>query len=179
MRELRIIVLVIGFFLCSCANPAPRQRVNYDQTVDFSSLKTWNWADRRPAFSDVLVGEDPIDRFVRKAVTQELDAKGMRLVTADPDFRIDYRTRVREDVETQPGTNSQGYAAWRWVKDLAHGWSREADRTGILELRIFDSSGMKEFWSGEISAPVRDNGEARAKIPEAVKLLLADFPPGR
>jgi hypothetical protein len=177
MAKTYFIVVAMLVLLVGCAKPEPRQVVNFDREIDFSRLQTWTWADDRPVISDVLIGDEPIDRFIRKAVTQELNDKGLRLVVDHPDFQIMYFTHVRDDVATQQGVYGENYG-WRWVKDLVHGWSREADRTGTLELRILDGSGQKELWKGEISAPVKDASEARVKIPEAVKRLLDGFPPG-
>ena len=85
-----LIACFIVCFLSLAFNCAPTKTINhqvkfdYDVSVDFSKYKTYEWV--------TLPGTSRIDKFdqvrIRDVVNNELKAKGLQIVSSDPDVFI-------------------------------------------------------------------------------------------
>jgi Domain of unknown function (DUF4136) len=109
----KIVTTVIFFtvLIASCSTPAFVQK---DDAVNFSDLKTYMWIDTRENESDVSKrGMAYADISIHNAVNGQLNSRGWKEVTDNPDILISYDVLVerttevqREPVYSQPFTRS-------------------------------------------------------------------------
>jgi len=177
----RSLILVLALLILSqfgCARERQMQvRVNWNK--DFTQLKSWHWWDEQPVVADALLGGDLLDSFIRKAVTKELEAKGMRLVSERPDFVVRYAGKVQEAVEEQPAGSNMA-SLWSWREGPTGSMQRQSERRAALVVEILEpDEKAAPIWRGEVEDAVADRNEAKTKVPAIVKQILSGFPPTR
>jgi len=164
------IILVAG-----CASP-PKKNVSYDWTAIFANYQTWQWLDGKPIVTDALIGADLTDSFVRRAVTKELERKGMRLAMKSPDLLVNYRGNFEQAVSSEPGKSGYSYA-WRWSQDDSGEWTGRSLARGTLLIEMIDARTKNLVWRGSISDAVTDASQLQSQIPAAVRAILDAYPP--
>lgn len=154
-------------------------RVNTDhlEGQDFSKLKTWTWLHAvQPAAGDARIDNTIFDTRVREAVEAELPARGFTKVAEGADFRVAYHAAIQQKLDVV--TTTSGYRSWdRTVYDR----SVIAYDEGTLVLDVIVGEGDL-VWRGTATATIDPDAtteERDRRIREAVKLMLAEFPPGR
>jgi len=177
MFQLIRLFLPLCLLFAGCASQ-PQYSHNFSPTTDFSRYKTWNWADEKPVLADNLLGQDPMQRIVRKAITGELEARGLKLTMENPDLLVSYRGNIFQAVSSQP--EKTGYSSQlAWEKQESGNWFRRSSREGVLTIFLLDPQTRQPVWSGTGREPVADQSEARRKMPGAVRTILASYPPTR
>lgn len=161
--------------ISGCASP-PEKKVSYDWTAIFANYHAWQWLDGKPVVTDALIGADLTDSFVRRAVTKELERKGMRLTMKNPDLLINYRGNFEQSVSSEPGVSGYSYA-WRWSKKDSGEWEGRSLARGTLVIEMIDSRTKNLVWSGSISDAVTDPSQMQSQIPAAVRAILDAYPP--
>jgi hypothetical protein len=155
------------FFLCFLAltvGCAPTQPVphtvsyDYDVNVDFSRLKTYEWVSL-PGTLQI----EPFNRIrIQDVANSELDAKGMRINSQNPDvFVVMYGGQTK-------------------AVDMTVMMDYEVYSVGRLKLAFYDAETNDEIWWGETRADLSHRMTTEEKgleIALAVKKILAHFPP--
>jgi hypothetical protein len=127
---------------------------------------------------DELLGDDMTDQFIRRAITQELTGKGLKVQADAPDLLVKFTARFQEAVAATPGSLGYSYQ-WRWVREgEGKGEARSSGR-GTLIVDLIDRKSGALVWQGTHSGDITDERDAQAKIPQAVQRLLAQYPPTR
>lgn len=183
MRVLRC--LAPALLLATLACSPYTVKVDYDRTAPMSAYKTFDWyAASKRAKAEARGVEDPLmDRRVRLAVERELTAKGFRAETvAEPDFLVTYYPVYRNrKVRT---TTHVGMGWGRpWGYRVGTGFRTSQTRSykeGTIVIEVVDSRTNALVWQavaeGALTGLSRPE-EADAQVGEAVRKLLADFPP--
>ena len=136
--------------------------VDYDYNIntDFSDIKTYTWY---PTSGGVKINHLTIAR-VKNAVDTNLQAKGMKLSSHEPDFYI----------VLYGGTSQEYSTRWRgWDDNL---WFNE----GRIKLAFFDTQTNKVIWWGETRADVffyMEPEEREKVVDDAITRILAKYPP--
>lgn len=170
-------VSLVLLFLVACASN-PEYTHDFSPTTDFSRFKTWKWADNRPVLADNLLGEDPMERLVRRSVTAELEARGMKLVMENPDLLVAYLGNIFQAVSSSP--EKSGYSNQvSFLQSDSGNWFRRSSREGVLSISLLDPKTRLPVWSGTGREPVADEGEVIRKIPSVVRTILSSYPPTR
>lgn len=178
MRSLFLFLILLFCWLPAGCSTQPHYQHNYSPTTDFSRFKTWKWLGERSVLVDRMVGEDPLERLVQRAVTAELEARGLKLVMEDPDLLVNYRGNIFRSVSATPG--STGYSDQvSWVQSDSGGWFRRSSRSATISLFVLDARSGKTVWSATGREPVEDRRDAMRKLPGMIRTLLGSFPPGR
>lgn len=179
--------LAICMFLLSLAGACAttiRARSDFDRSHDFSGYRTFAWIDDdpmvAPSGSDVRVS--PLNRRrIVEAIEKELRAKGFELThdRAAADFVVAYTVGARDriDADSYPVPYR---GRWRWGGPY-FGSDVDVDTytEGTLAIDIFDGKSRQPVWHGWATRRVRESDaeQAAALIEEAVRRVLADFPP--
>ena len=120
------------------------------------------------------VADEQFDRTIRNAITYNLQAKGLDPVSAEGDLILNYRTDLSRTLDDTSATlgkdreSSWGFAPWRAFRRPPE---------GSLSIEMIDPATNQAVWQGTARTTVRSREEARAKIFEAVRDLLIEYPP--
>ncbi len=180
MRTVALSLVAVAALLSGCATPI-EARVDYDDSVDFSSYRGFVWVSDRPM---VVAGADvdPLtQQHVQAAVERELGARGY-VVELDPgraQFAIAFTVGTRESVTpgAYPAPTRQGWSGGPWSGTAAQAATY---RQGTLAIDVFDLQLRRAVWHGWAIADITQErlGNPLSTVNEAVAAILADFPPG-
>jgi len=156
--------------LCSVvAILAQDVQYNYDRDADFSAYKTYQWVERSR-----MVGNELVDKDIRRAIDGELSQKGLQRVESNGDLHIQYQTAV--DRERQVDAWTMGP---RWS-----GMARANTSTievGTLIVNLYDPIKKQLVWRGSATKSLdikKDPDKNYKNLEKAVAKLLRNFPPG-
>jgi hypothetical protein len=169
---------------------------DWDPAVDFSALSTWAFAAQpmTPQGDPVLDGDSLFAQRARKAIAQQLDARGYRQVDdpAAADFRVAYFLVVQDRISVTTINDYYGYGpGWGWRYGYSPGWGFgpggfgtqtyvDQYKEGTLVIDVSEGPDKRLVWRGAGSGRLRDPGtpaEAETRVQQAVREILAKFPP--
>lgn len=164
---------------------------DYDGSVDFASLHTYDWLPV-PAIKSggpAIQYDNLLAQRVRSSVDVQLSARGFHHQTERPDVLVTYHVALDQKVSVTYLNELHGYgpgSGMGYRRNMRyHGYpSREAFVTeyqqGTLIIDIVRASDKKLIWRGTASDEVYPDSTTEAKekrIREAVEKILALFPP--
>lgn len=167
------IVLVLAFlaYLVSCG-PSISVNHDYDPGYNFANLNTYDWI---PVQGVAQVSELKIKRF-QNAVNKELEARGMRLSSENPDFLI----ALHGMAQTKVNVTDYGYSYGRYWGMGPRDIDVNTYQEGTVFLDFVDAKSKELFWRGIGSSVVEPDLPAEKqeqKFTMAASKLLAKFPP--
>ena len=178
-----VFVTLIASLAAGCSGITVSQ--DYDRTVDFTALETFNWKLDPDAKSDDEPDMSPlVATRVRNAIERELGARGITLAESAPDFLIDYNLKVESkisssNVGTTIGVGTGGYTHFGGVVISTAPDIRQYDE-GTLYIDFYLADDARLAWRG-ISSQVIDKHDAPDRVTEQINLnvqkILAQFPP--
>ena len=178
MKAIKIF-LVLFFFCFTTSCSIYGVRYDYDQQTDFVEFKTFNWMQ--------VPEKAGIDSFVvqrvKNAVNTELKAKGLVMISKNPDFLIAEHLGKKDKVQVMDwGYNYGAYGSYRRYGGFrgSRSISTSQYEEGILILDFVDAKSRKLIWRGTAKARVQnvDTPEKSEKIINAaVKKILKKYPP--
>ena len=170
VRNLFLILLFIGFTV-SCSIYGVRY--NYDQQTDFAEYKTFGWmlVPEKSGINSLVV------QRVKNAVNAELKAKGLMMMSNNPDFLIAVHLGTKDKVQVTDWGYSYGrYGGYRGSGRISTSQYEE----GILILDFVGAKSRKLFWRGTAKAQVQNVNtpeKSEKLINAAVKKILKKYPP--
>jgi hypothetical protein len=180
-------ILLLGLIICGCS--AVRVSQDFDETINFTRYKTFDWAPSPPQNSnDILMDSQLMDRRVRSAVEEYLSAAGLSYTPGQkPDLFITYHIVVRTRLEGESFNRGFG---WYGHRHLYWGYPyppwggintyiRQYDE-GTLIIDFADSGTNELIWRGVGSRRVSkhsDPEKTTAAVKETVAQILAQYPP--
>ena len=173
MKRLRLLAIV----LLSLAAPAGCQSVKvaatYDETVDFSQYRTYDWLPERPEAPRNPQIDDITDNRIRQAIERALEADGYQKITsARSDLYVVYHTAVERKIG-RAHINTTGYG-----QGSRTGLMRlESYQEGTLIIDLVDVLRRELVWRGTATGAVNNMVQAERKMFGAIKRILAEFPP--
>jgi len=144
--------------------------VEYEKAVDFSKFKTYAWVPfQEPA-------KDPTNHLrITDAVERELELKGFAK-SAEPlraDMFVEYTGRIEKKVRSTPSKQDSTWqpSSPRFVVNF------DKVRVGTLVIRLWDGASKDVVWRASGSETVQEGPQPASVVDEAVRCLLASFPP--
>jgi hypothetical protein len=146
---------------------------DYDKSVDFATLKTYDWLD--------IPLEEQADELtvkrIKNSIDSQLNAKGFARTTASPGFVILLHgfTEIVTNV-VDWGPTYGGYYSY-WHNNRVNVYEYEE---GTVILDIIDPTTKDLIWRGRSTGMVESQltpEERDKKINESVALLMQNFPP--
>lgn len=184
----------VGCLLLVAGCSTLRVKSDYDREFDFSRLHTFAWLDP-PVRSEPESGPmseliDPfarnsiLDKRVRQAVERELLARGYRKGgDGRAEFRLQYFVIIKDRTKIRSYPRATyGYYGGPYGYGYGAGWGGVSSynyKEGTLILDVIDSRTNMLAWRGWAVGVNRDGYYTDAKVGEAVKLVLDQFPPRR
>ena len=158
-----VFCLMIVFIGCSQISV----QHDYDKNADFKSLETYNWL---PIPKSIEINRLDIKR-IKNAVNTQLEAKGLRMTSDDPDFLIATHINIQDRIDGINVGESYGYR---------YGGRLYIYEEGTLVLDFLEAQSKNVIWRGVGKGALERNPtpEKREKnINKAVEKILESFPP--
>ena len=167
MKNLVTLLAACLFALTVSCSSVPKVSYEFDEQTNFAALRTYDWL---PVPKEVKVDTLVQDR-IKNAVNSELEAKGLRMTSDEPDFLIAMYAGTKEKVRYTP--EHHGFKR-------RHIYRRDEYEKGTLVLDFVDPASKELIWRGTAKAYV-DSKMTPTKIDrlvnEAVQEILKNFPP--
>jgi hypothetical protein len=176
-------IFCTSILIAGCASMSVNY--DYDQRVNFASLKTYDWL---PTPQKARISELTI-KNIEFAVDKQLEAKGLKMSSENPDFLI----AVHVTKQTKVDTEQWGYAYGNG--NFFHGgrFSRFGGATsdyqfrsgtdtyvyeiGTLIVDFVDTKTRELIWRGTATAEIDPSAPSIDLINKAVAKILENFPP--
>jgi hypothetical protein len=147
---------------------------DHNREFDFTGFKTYEWmADKPDLLRDPLIDTALLDRRVKQAVDKELSMRGYVKAEDGPDFFVSYHFGT----ESQVDVSSCGYH----YPASPRCWGREVETytytNGTLILDFVEAKDLELVWRGYATGAINDVERMDETIGEAVRKVLAEFPP--
>ncbi len=152
---------------------------DFDSKVDFANLRTYGWLTTPESTSESVQKElqtnSLIEGRVKKAVNQQLAAKGLKETAQDPDFVVAFHTGVQDKTDVQSWGYGYGYWGMR-----GGGVSTIHYQEGTLILDFIDPKSDNLIWRGVGKKVVSERTtpeKSQKNIDQAVERILSKYPP--
>jgi Domain of unknown function (DUF4136) len=158
--------------LAGCAS-TPAVRVDKSDRVDVAKCQTFAW---QPATQDAA---SFTEQRVRAAVMRQLEAKGYKQATENPDCRITYVLSVHERPTQKPrvgvgaGGGSGGVGGGIGVSIPI---GKRDEHAGEFTLDVVDVASNSQIWSGSLDATFEAAEVNEEEAEKAVAAVLAELP---
>jgi len=160
-------------YLGAIAAFAQDVQFDYNHSADFSAYKTYQWIDCKP----VQLGDQLLDQDIKRAVDEQLAAKGLRRVEAGGDLYVGYKASISE--EKQFDSLSWGGPRW-WGSLRDSRVTTSSIETGKLVIGMFDPDAEQLVWRGSAAKTLdikTDPGKNYRKLEKAMAKLFRHYPP--
>ena len=178
MKSKRLLIissLMVVAFGCSTFS----YQYDYDPEVNYTGLKTFNWITLSVQ-KDIYTLNDT---RIQEAVNAQLEVKGCKMTTDNPDFLISIHV-TKEEKEDVMTLNS----SYRERAMYMHGGPYSVGpqvgvyqyEEGTLILDLVDPKSMEMIWRGIAQGEVRNYSspvKRYERIDEVVQKVLSNFPP--
>jgi hypothetical protein len=152
---------------------------DFDSKVDFANLRTYSWIAVPESTSEnvqrELENNTLVESRVKKAVNQQLAAKGLKETTQDPDFLVAFHTGVQDKTDVQSWGYGYGYWGMR-----GGGVSTINYQEGTLILDFIDPKSKDLIWRGvgkKVLSERTTPEKSEKNISTAVEEILKKYPP--
>ena len=172
------VLLVGGLGGCSSTVVSSQQRAAPAATV----LRTYAWSSAPPiTLADSEAGYSLVDTRIRRAIEQELGARGYTKTTTNrPDFLVAYQVTMHKTPDVGAVQNPE-----RKDRDPVPLGSTRASlakqyKQGVLRLTIMDPQARTVLWQGSartIISLTTTTEQREERIHDAVREMLTSFNP--
>jgi len=175
LKHIIIIMFVAGLLGCASVSV----KTDYDQSVDFSRFKTYNWDNAHANSGDTLARDPILRKRIKNAVDQVLQAKGFELRASGP---VDFSVAIHAGVQERMRVINWGNYGWHDTWRSPYGGQVDVSHyvIGTLFIDIVDDKTRELAWRGLGEGLVReysDNEKIEADIHDTVFEILKGFPP--
>lgn len=157
---------------------------DFDPDSDFAAFQTYMWLPDAETEGSGIAPDPLIDRRIRAAIDNDLQAKGYRMVNDGGDFGVGYQVSTRQDVSystMHSGWGGYGYG-YRGVGMGTTTTTRNVSTVGQLFIGVFDEGRKELVWRGTgektISGGQQSPEESQKMITDVVTRIMESFPPG-
>ncbi len=174
---------LIPLLCLGAAALAQNVHFDYDRSVNFGVYKTYQWVDYRP----VDVGDQLLDRDIKRAADEQLAGKGLRRVESGGDLLIGYQAGISQEKAFNATGSGWGGGPWGgggpfpgWGSGTASGSTSTID-IGQLTIGLFDPSTKRLVWRGAASKTLnlsKDPDKNYVALEKAMAKLFRNYPPG-
>jgi len=185
MNRIRhLVLLIVPFFIVSCASTV---NVDYDQTYNFATVKTFSLQSQPAKISDDPRLNSPMmQQRVVSAIQAGFQAKGLRSHDQAPDVRITYRIDVKQEIESDRARVSMGIGTYSRHVGVGVGYGFPASDVEsydsmVLTIDMTVPQTGKLIWRGSDSRRLYTGStpESNTKlVNELVENILEKYPPG-
>lgn len=180
-------LLLFGFLFCFVSCATFNVSYDFDPETDFSRIKTYDWM---PIPEKAQINELTL-KHIKYAVNKQLETKGLRLTSENPDILIAIHGGKEKRVDTQEWGYAYDYDyshagpfPRRFLREPAgpdymqyrRGIDTYEYEVGTLILDFVEAKKKSLIWRGT-SVGVIDPSKTSEQIYEAVTKMLENYPP--
>lgn len=189
VRQAFALALLGAALVAAGCTSGPRVRAERDSTADFSRYRTFAFAD--PLGTDRAGYQTMVSQYLKAATQHELEARGLRLVEADPQLLVNFNGRLSEKFRTTTVPASRmsvgfGYGGYyHYRTGFYTTWPLYPPETqvtsyteGTLNIDVIDAGRKQMIWEGVAVGRVTDKmmDNLEPEIDEAVASIFANYP---
>jgi len=180
----KYIFLTSLFVFFSIAYADAQVSVDYDTHLDFTKYKTYAWL----APGDSVLNRDRADKLFGGYITyyanQELKARGMKLVTENPDAVFLFFTSVDEitrysqsaTLSVGVGVGGPGYYVGGAAPVAGGKITATTEEDGSLKYVMYDTQTRKLVWSGQANKTFKMSDDIKKIINDYTVRIFKKFP---
>ena len=152
---------------------------DYDRSANFNNYKTYQWVD----YKKVEVGDQLLDRDIKRAVDEQLAGKGLQRVESGGDLLVGYQASISQEKEFDSSGSGLGGGPF-WGLWGNWGNTRVTSSTidvGKVVIGLFDPATKKLVWRGAASNTLdlkKDPDKNYRTLEKAMTKLFKNYPPG-
>lgn len=180
----RSLSILTTLLLAACAS-TPNTFVNAAPEIDFSQYKTFGYFSKLS--TDKAQYESLVSNFLKVAVAQELDMRGLTHDEENPQLRVNFYINTQEKIKTRSVPSAGGYYGYRddfydpWGGyGMGVGYETRVDQytEGTLNIDVVDAATKKLVWEGAIAGRLTDKDirNMEKTVDEAVASVMKGFP---
>jgi len=162
----KLILVTIALLIAAAPATAQKVYVDFDTSVDFSSFKTFAWAETAP--TSIEANHPYLHSYIKNTIEYRLTKGGMVEDTGDPDLFVTYHAGVEEEFQVM--VTSYGYSyggGWYWDPYWANtvvttGAMVNTYDRGMLVVDIWDARKKEAVFRGSASQVLSENPEKMA-----------------
>lgn len=168
-----------------------------DKTFDFSNYKTFAWQKRSKNFkmADAKVANELVETRILRYTNEELQARGLKIDTLQPDLLIDYSIQTKEVEEqvTEPVASTpyyysvpnpyspyNGFYSPFYTGPIPYVYGYRTTKTtyenGTVTIYVIDRLKNKLIWKTWAEGSVEDVEAFERQLPKDIKLMFNNFP---
>ena len=180
----RAMMAATVLLLTACAS-APNTFSNADPAVDFGQYKTYGYF---PTLStDTEQYQSMVSSFLKVAVAQELDKRGLTYDEEAPQLRVNFFINTKDKIKTRSvPTMGMGGGYYDYRDPFYDSWggyggyeTRVTQYTeGTLNIDVVDAATNKLVWEGSVVGRLteKDVRNMEQTVDEAVGFVMNGFP---
>jgi hypothetical protein len=180
-------IAVAVLMIAGCAAPVHVQK---DDSIDFSSYKSFAWVDKKSSGkSDDDKRNDLMERKFKEAVTSEMVKQGWRVDNKRPDVLVNYDVlierssrRQNDPIYSQPFTRTffnpysgRFFNIYYPSQFMGYDDYAEPIREGTVTITVTDAKTEKTVWQGWTTDQVNSHNLTTKEINNAVKSIFRKF----
>lgn len=180
----RAMMAATMLLLAACAS-APNTFSNADPDVDFTLYQTYGYF---PTLStDTAQYQSMVSSFLKVAVAQELDKRGLTYDEVAPQLRVNFFINTKDKIKTRTvPTMGMGGGYYDYRDPFYDSWggyggyeTRVTQYTeGTLNIDVVDVASNKLVWEGSVVGKLseKDVRNMEQTVDEAVAAVMTSFP---
>ena len=159
-----------GFLCVGTAVFAQDVHFDYDRGANFSVYHTYQWVDVKNGHA----ADQLMDQNIKRAVDEQLAAKGLQRVTSSGDLQVAYQAALRQEKQFNGFTSGP-----RW-----NGFGQMNTSTidvGKLVVDLYDPARRQLVWRGDAAKTLdikKDPEKNYRSLEKAMTKLFKNYPPG-
>ena len=168
--------------LTACAS-SPNTFSNADPDVDFGKYETYGYF--ATLSTDTAQYQSLVSNFLKVAVAQELDKRGLAYDKEAPQLRVNFFINTKDKIKTRTvPTMGGGYYDYRdpfydpWGGYGGYETRVDQYTEGTLNIDVVDTATNKLVWEGSVAGRLteKDVRNMEKTIDEAVAAVMTGFP---
>jgi Domain of unknown function (DUF4136) len=175
LKTNRLFIALAFCFLVSTSAFAQKVNVDWDRSENFSQFHTYAWQPSPNPAKGLW------DQRIIDGVNQQLQAKGLTEVQANPDLWVVYTSHIKD--QKQVVGTGYGYGpGWYW----GPGWGGPTmttyttfiTREGTLVVEMAGAKDHQLVWRGAVTDTIKDNSNKNINnLNKAITKLFKNYPP--
>ena len=157
--------------------------------VDFSNYKTFGWASVNGEKTEDIADNDIVDNNIKNAINLQLENKGWKETSQQPDVILDYNVMVEKNVKQV----SEPVYSYPYTHYYYNRWSRRRGfmyypndligyhtynvpfKQGILTVNMIDAKTNKLIWQGSATGDVSSKTVTTPEMQTDVSSIFKKF----